>query len=352
VRVARVTKRFGAVVAVAALDLAVERGSFATLLGPSGCGKTTTLHMIAGFHEPDEGEIYIGGRPQRGVMPHRRRVGVVFQEYALFPHMSVFDNVAYGLRVRRLGAEELARRVRATLEQMELAGLERRFPQELSGGQQQRVALARALVLEPEVLLMDEPLSNLDAQLRVRVRAEIRDLQRRLGITTIYVTHDQEEALSISDRVAVMHLGVLQQYASPPDLYYRPANRFVAGFVGTANFVPAERVDAPAGAPCVRVGPQVLTVTGAAGPPGAPVTLVVRPEWIALAPAADAAPLRGHVEDASFLGTTVRYRVRVPALDHSLVVDDPHGPGKPVASGLVGLTLKDGAPYILPEGGT
>ena len=221
-------------------ELIVENGKFLTLLGPSGCGKTTTLRMIAGFERPDRGEILFDGRPVNDLPPYERNIGIVFQDYALFPHMTVFKNVAFGLEMKGLPKSEIERKVRWALEIVGLTGLENRYPEQLSGGQQQRVALARALVVEPEVLLLDEPLSNLDAKIRERLRGEIRRIQRELGITTIYVTHDQEEAMAISDRIAVMNFGKVEQVGKPLELYYRPETEFVARFLGLSNILELE----------------------------------------------------------------------------------------------------------------
>ena len=250
ISIREVVKRFGAVTAVDRADLAVHDGELFTLLGPSGCGKTTLLRLLAGFYQPDAGEIRFGDRVVSGLPPYERNIGMVFQNYALWPHMTVAGNVAYGLKLRKLGATEVAARLAEGLRKVNLTGFEARYPGQLSGGQQQRVALARALVLNPDILLLDEPLSNLDAKIRVQVRAEIRKLQRELGITTIYVTHDQEEALSLSDRVAVMKDGRVLQVGAPKELYERPRTRFVADFVGTNNLVPG-RVSGRAGADLV-----------------------------------------------------------------------------------------------------
>ncbi len=250
ITIREVVKRFGAVTAVDRADLAVRDGELFTLLGPSGCGKTTLLRLLAGFYQPDSGEIRFGDRVVSGLPPYERNIGMVFQNYALWPHMTVEANVAYGLKLRRLGTAEVAARLREGLRKVNLTGFESRYPGQLSGGQQQRVALARALVLNPDILLLDEPLSNLDAKIRVQVRAEIRKLQQELGITTIYVTHDQEEALSLSDRVAVMKDGRVLQIGAPKELYERPRTRFVADFVGTNNLVPG-RVSERAGAELV-----------------------------------------------------------------------------------------------------
>ena len=304
-----VTKRFGAATAVDRVSLEIGDGELFTLLGPSGCGKTTLLRMIAGFASVDGGDIRFGERRVDGLPPYARNIGMVFQNYALWPHMTVRGNVTYGLRLRKLAAAEIGRRLAAGLAKVNLTGLEDRYPGQLSGGQQQRVALARALVLNPDILLLDEPLSNLDAKIRVQVRGEIRALQKDLGITTIYVTHDQEEALSLSDRVAVMRDGRVQQVAPPKALYERPANRFVADFVGTNNFIP--------GVVTERAGAHVLVAT-ALGPvcarpavelaPGAACVLAVRPENVALDGAGENV-VEGHVRLAAYLGNTLRYDI-------------------------------------------
>ena len=239
-RLAGIEKRYGATVAVAGVDLEVRDGEFLTLLGPSGCGKTTTLGLIAGFFPPSAGEIFLRGRPVAGLPPFKRDIGVVFQDYALFPHMTAGENVAFGLRMRGLRKEEIESRVSEALGLVQLGGLAERRPLELSGGQRQRVALARALVIRPAVLLLDEPLSNLDLKLREEMRVEIAGLQRRLGITTVFVTHDQGEALVMSDRIAVMNAGRIEQLGTPADVYERPATRFVAQFIGRMNFLRGE----------------------------------------------------------------------------------------------------------------
>ena len=218
-------------------DLTIEPGSFVTLLGPSGCGKTTTLRMIAGFESPDEGEIYLGEQAINELTPNKRDTAMVFQSYALFPHYNVFDNVAYGLKLRKMDKDTIRKKVMDILELVELGGMEARMTNQLSGGQQQRVALARALVVEPSVLLFDEPLSNLDAKLRVSMRTEIRNIQQRVGITAIYVTHDQSEAMALSDQIIIMNKGVVAQIGTPQEIYYRPKDAFVANFIGEANFL-------------------------------------------------------------------------------------------------------------------
>jgi ABC-type Fe3+/spermidine/putrescine transport system ATPase subunit len=304
-----VTKRFGSTTAVDGVSLEIGDGELFTLLGPSGCGKTTLLRMVAGFYPVDAGAIHFGPRRVDGLPPYERNIGMVFQNYALWPHMTVRGNVTYGLRIRKLAAAEIERRLAAGLAKVNLTGLEDRYPGQLSGGQQQRVALARALVLNPDILLLDEPLSNLDAKIRVQVRGEIRALQQDLGITTIYVTHDQEEALSLSDRVAVMRDGRVQQMAAPKELYERPVNRFVADFVGTNNFI--------AGVLKERAGAHALVDT-ALGPirarpsadlaPGAACVLAVRPENVVLDGAGENV-VDGRVRLSAYLGNTLRYDV-------------------------------------------
>ncbi|KRE74754.1 ABC transporter ATP-binding protein [Paenibacillus sp. Soil750] len=235
-----VTKYFGTAKAVNDAHLTIQEGEFFTLLGPSGCGKTTLLRTIAGFYRQEEGDIYFGDRKINDVPTHERNIGMVFQNYAIFPHMTVFENVAYGLKARNVNKKETEQRVMEALEMVQLQHLRDRVPSNMSGGQQQRIALARAIVIRPGLLLMDEPLSNLDAKLRIKMRSDIRRLQKELNITTIYVTHDQEEALAVSDRIAVMSEGIIQQIAPPEDIYAYPANQFVANFIGTSNFIEAE----------------------------------------------------------------------------------------------------------------
>ena len=306
-----VVKRFGAVTAVDRADLSVRDGELFTLLGPSGCGKTSLLRLLAGFYQPDEGEIRFGERVVSGLPPYERNIGMVFQNYALWPHMTVAGNVAYGLKLRKLGGPEIATRLAEGLRKVNLTGYESRYPGQLSGGQQQRVALARALVLNPDILLLDEPLSNLDAKIRVQVRAEIRKLQQELGITTIYVTHDQEEALSLSDRVAVMKDGRVLQVGKPKELYERPRTRFVADFVGTNNLVPG-RVSGRAGAELVvdtAVG-TLRAVSDAAV--GERCVLAIRPENVAVDTGAGSDVgnvVRGRVNFVSYLGSALRYDV-------------------------------------------
>ena len=344
VHLRNVSKRLGGTVAVDDVSLEVPEGNFTTLLGPSGCGKTTTLRMIAGFYHPDAGDIFVRDVRVTDIPAHRRNTAMVFQEYALFPHMTVRENIGYGLRMRGVETTEAGRRIKIVVELVGLDGQEDKFPLHLSGGQQQRVALARALVVEPEVLLLDEPLSNLDAKLRVRVRTEIRALQQTLGKTTIYVTHDQEEALSISDRIAVMNRGRIVQIGPPREIYYRPADRFVADFVGLANFAPVEII----GPGMVRLGEAAFAVQSSM--PRGPSLLVVRPETIGLAerpPAEAGRPvLRGRVKTSAFLGTLARYWVDV--LGAEWIVDQP-APGDRMFDGDVFLTLTPDRTQVLPD---
>jgi putative spermidine/putrescine transport system ATP-binding protein len=278
-RLTNVVRRYGAFTAVDDVSLELRDGELVTLLGPSGCGKTTTLRMVAGFIAPDSGEIRFDDRRMNDVPPHRRNTAMVFQSYALFPHMTVAENVAFGLRMRRLPAAEQARRIGEVLEMVSLSGLEKRRPGQLSGGQQQRVALARAIVTRPDILLFDEPLSNLDAKLREKVRLEIRELQRRLGITSLYVTHDQAEALAISDRIVVMNRGRIEQVGDPTQIYRAPSTSFVADFLGAANIVEGKAlgnglVDSPVGR---------FAVPGDLAAAAGPVKLSWRPEDMKIA---------------------------------------------------------------------
>ena len=290
--VKRYDRGAGEAAAVQDLSLTVDDGEFICLLGPSGCGKTTTLRMIGGFPKPDSGDVRIDGVSVVNQPPERRPTAMVFQRYALWPHMNVWDNIAFGLEVRHRPRDEILRRVEATLDLVGLPGLGRRYPAQLSGGQQQRVALARALVLEPRILLLDEPLSNLDAQLRIHMREELTAIQRRVRITTVFVTHDQEEAMSIADRIAVMNVGVLEQMDSPETLYARPATLFVATFIGSMNRLEAQiEIEGR-----VRVGPFVVS----AGVPGSsgPLVAGIRPEDIELSANGEGEPARiEHVID-------------------------------------------------------
>ncbi|WP_432535145.1 ABC transporter ATP-binding protein [Kineococcus arenarius] len=328
--------------AVTDLDLEIGRSEFLTLLGPSGCGKTTTLRCVAGLHTPDAGEIRLDGRTvysaQANVPPDKRDINMVFQSYAVWPHMTTLENVMYGLRAKKYSRSDARAKARTMLELVGLAEFEARHATELSGGQQQRVALARALATEPSLVLMDEPLSNLDAQLRARMRDEIRQLQRSTGVTVLYVTHDQAEALSMSDRVVVMHKGLIQQIGDPWTLYHRPANKFVATFVGEANVVPGVVTAATAGSFTARtpsLGPGVALEVAVAAPqevpsPGAQVSVVFRPEWARVvadaAPASATAPntVRARLVSSEFLGD--HFELKYAAGEHEIRVQAVTGP--------------------------
>jgi iron(III) transport system ATP-binding protein len=355
VHVDGVSKRFahrvkGEIYAARDVHLDVQPGELLTLLGPSGCGKTTTLRMIAGFEQPDSGRIRFGDQDVTDLPANRRDIGFVFQNYALFPHLSVFENVAYGLRVRGERADAIVTRVGDVLALAGLAGYEHQFPAQLSGGEQQRVALARAIVIEPRVLLFDEPLSNLDAKLRVQMRQEIRDLQRRLEITTVYVTHDQEEAMAVSDRIAVMSQGSIVQLGTAEDLYYRPASEFVARFVGRVNLVAATvtSIDgdiatvAVLGA-CARVRAARSVRTGDA------VRLVLRPEAITLLADGASSAIRATLVSRTFLGEKAEYRLSCNG-EALQAVRYNAGPADRLPDGAtVGLRIDEDAITIVPH---
>jgi len=352
VRLVNIRKRFPNATAAAVDDVSLDipRGSLTTLLGPSGCGKTTTLRMIAGFYEPDQGDILIGERRVNDVPTHRRRTAMVFQDYALFPHMTVKDNVSYGLKLARTGADETARRVHHTLDFLDLKGLESRYPGQLSGGQQQRVALARALVMNPEVLLLDEPLSNLDARLRVSIRAELSSIQRQLGITTIYVTHDQDEALAMSDWIAVMNHGRVVQWGTPWDVYYHPRTAFLADFLGTVNLVQVPVLTTAPGSLTVQLGQHALEVPFDGEAPASEVLLAIRPETLRLGSPLNEAGLavNGLVVRRTFLGHLMRYAVRIG--DQEWLVDQPDpGASASLAEGNVTVVVNPRRLHVLPD---
>ncbi|MDX6743280.1 ABC transporter ATP-binding protein [Actinocorallia sp. A-T 12471] len=300
--------------AVKGVDMRIGEGEFFSLLGPSGCGKTTTMRMIAGFDEPTSGAVRLHGEDVTGVPPNRRDVNMVFQSYALFPHMSVADNVAFGLRRKGVGKAEAARKVSAMLETVGLAGREKRRPSELSGGQQQRVALARALVNDPRALLLDEPLAALDLKLRQTMQVELKRIQREVGITFVFVTHDQGEALTMSDRIAVMNDGRVAQLGSPREIYEHPASKFVAGFIGTSNLMSGKVTELRDGVAVIGLGDAERIVVAADGAQvGADIELTVRPEKIDMRteePGADRSRLRGTVTEVVYLGTSTNYNVR------------------------------------------
>ncbi len=323
-----VQKSYGQNAVVRSFDLSIARGEFVSFLGPSGCGKTTTLRMIAGFETPTAGTIRIDGRDVTGLRPNQRNVGMVFQSYALFPNLSVAENIGFGLKVARRPKDEIARRVAEMLAIIKLPQLGARYPYQLSGGQQQRVALARAIAIKPQVLLLDEPLSALDAKIRVSLRAEIRALQQELGITTVYVTHDQEEALSMSDRVVVMSEGRIEQVGTPFAIYNDPATRFVASFVGTLGVMEASVLDGATGR--LRIDGQEVVATRGAGRArsGETCAVALRPEAVTLGePGEGRNRMTGTIEDVAFLGSVVRIRVRFG--DNAVSLDTFNSPANP-----------------------
>jgi spermidine/putrescine ABC transporter ATP-binding subunit len=306
VRLDKVRKTFGTVVAVNDVSLDIERGTIFSLLGPSGCGKTTTLRLIAGFEQPNAGDVYIRGQRVTAIPPYRRDFSMVFQSYALFPHLNVAENVAFGLRMRRVPRAERGAAVNEALELVKLGALADRYPRQLSGGQQQRVALARAMVVKPAVLLLDEPLGALDKMLREEMQVELRGLQQRLGITAVFVTHDQEEALTLSDRVAVMRSGLIEQIGAPREIYDRPCNEFVAGFLGASNFLDGSVVSREGGIALVETaGGRVRVVTDSAAV-GAKVRLAVRPERVRMN-RPDGEGLSARVRDIVYRGSVTHY---------------------------------------------
>jgi putative spermidine/putrescine transport system ATP-binding protein len=319
-------KSFGQVAVVQHFDLAIQRGEFVSFLGPSGCGKTTTLRMVAGFEQPTSGAIRINDKDVTGLRPNQRNVGMVFQSYALFPNMTVADNVGFGLKVAKRPTAEIRPRVEEMLKLIKLPTHAGRYPYQLSGGQQQRVALARALAVKPQVLLLDEPLSALDAKIRISLREEIRSVQRSLGITTIYVTHDQEEALSMSDRIVVMNEGRVEQIGTPFEIYNFPRTRFVASFVGTLNILRGRVVDPATGRIAID-GQEVVAGRGLADAKAGDIrSVALRPEAVTLQDQrADRNKLNGTIEEVSFLGSIVRIRVRFK--ESAISLDTFNNPG-------------------------
>jgi ABC-type Fe3+/spermidine/putrescine transport system ATPase subunit len=349
VSVIGVSKRFGDHLVLRDISLEIPRGAFVTLLGPSGCGKTTLLRVMAGFYEPDAGEVRFEGRRMNGVPPYARHTPMVFQDYALFPHLSVEENIGYGLRLRRLSRQEIRERCARVLRLLGLEPFAGRSPGQLSGGQQQRVALARALVLDPTIVLLDEPLSNLDARLRVEIRGEIRDLQKRLNLTVVNVTHDQEEAMAVSDLIALMHGGVLIQTGVPAELYFRPRTRFAAEFVGVANLIPGTlsgrgadgfRVETAHG-PCrAEAGVDSL---GA----GQACLVMVRPQDLHFGQDGGGANLlSAEIVGHAFLGATIRYALKAGGLD--LRVDAPAAPEGARPLGPATLRFEANRAFVVP----
>lgn len=345
-----VVKRFpqrggsGEFTAVDHVSLSIRQGEFLTLLGPSGCGKTTTLRLIAGFEMPNEGRIVLDGKDITHQPPNKRDMTMVFQSYALFPHMSVFDNVAYGLHIQKMSRANIQAKVGAMLDMIGLGKLAARRPNQLSGGQQQRVALARALVMEPSVLLFDEPLSNLDAKLRVQMRSEIHRLQRRLNITSVYVTHDQEEAMAMSDRIVVMNSGRIDQIGDPQTIYRTPATRFVADFIGHANFYETQVEGVDNGAVVVKIFDRPVSIPSRSSfAVGDPVTAMLRPEALRLRDDPDLKQVT--IEQMMYLGAAVEYAVHLG--ERSWTVSDSN-PGQPFQEGeTVGLDFRPEAIHLL-----
>ncbi len=339
----------GIVRAVDQATVNIEEGEFVTLLGPSGCGKTTTLRLIAGFEFPTEGRIVLDGEQINEQPPNQRDMAMVFQSYAIFPHLTVFENIAYGLKIQRLSKNEIQEKVRKVLELTELMGLENRPPNALSGGQQQRVALARALVMEPKVLLMDEPLSNLDAKLREVMRIEIRRIQQTLGITSVYVTHDQVEAMTLSDQVVVMNQGRIEQIGSPPEIYRRPQTAFVADFIGTTNFVEGTVKGIDGETVVVDVWGQTLAAPKPDGPinEGQTVKMVLRPEAIEVVE--QGGQFQGVVRWASYLGSLVEYQIEVAGQRLFIADSDPRHTVIHPQGHEVGVKVLEDCLYILPN---
>ncbi len=341
----------GEVTAVSNVSLQIEKGEFITLLGPSGCGKTTTLRMIAGFEFPTAGTIRLDGEVINDFPPHKRDMSMVFQSYAIFPHLTVFENIAYGLKVQRLPKAEITERVGRVLGLVEMEGFGKRTPDQLSGGQQQRVALARALIMEPKVLLMDEPLSNLDAKLREQMRYEIRRIQQQIGITSVYVTHDQVEAMTMSDRIVVMNEGRIEQVGSPTEIYRRPNNRFVADFIGKANFVTGKVQGMADGRLSVAALGSTVTVAASENnfQAGQEVTLVIRPEMAQINPPQEAAHVEGIVRQSAYLGSLVEYDVEAGGQVLSLVEHDPRRTTIHAKGEKVQVRFLDDCLYVIPD---
>ena len=350
-----INKTFGDYKASDHVSFGIEKGKLIGLLGPSGSGKTTILRMIAGLEQPDSGEIIIDGKVVNDIPASERGIGFVFQSYALFRYMTVYDNIAFGLKVQKADKTYIKKRVTELIELIGLKGLEKRYPSQLSGGQRQRVAFARALAPNPQLLLLDEPFAAIDAKIRQELRTWLKDMIEKLGITSIFVTHDQDEALSMSDIIAVMRSGHIEQIGSPWEIYFRPANRFVADFVGTVNFLTARIVSAEGGTVAADHNGMLLQIpTEVPVEPGETVTLVVRPECIRLAEPGESVPegksLEGQIENYSFLGRMIRYWVRVG--EEQFIIDDANVDLSGARSGAVQLCLDTRKLHILKDGGS
>ncbi|ASS65437.1 MULTISPECIES: ABC transporter ATP-binding protein [unclassified Paenibacillus] len=353
IQIDSLSKSFGSFAAIRNVSLDIPAGSFTTLLGPSGCGKTTLMRLIAGFDEPDSGSIRIDGRQVNGIPAFKRQTPLVFQDYALFPHMTVDENIGYGLKLQKISRNESRRRVDEMLGMFGLDGLGSRLPKELSGGQQQRVAFARALVTGQKILMMDEPLSNLDAKMRVEVRQELRELQRRTGITAVFVTHDQDEALSMSDRIAVFEQGTIRQAGTPWEIYFKPNDAFVASFVGTANFIRGQVADLKGDELTVRCESSIIRVRshGRQYAVGEEIAMVARPECISIDVQEDGGTepypsWTGEIQSSSFLGRMFRYEVRCGST--TFLVDDADPSLRGFLQGRVRLRLNPDRIHVLP----
>ena len=340
----QINKYFGQSHVIKDVNIDFEKGHFVTFLGPSGCGKTTLLRMVAGFYEPDDGEILLNGKRIERIPPYSRNTAMVFQEYALFPHMNVFDNVSYGLRVKNRPKEEIERRVKEALDLMQLKGMEDRFPNQMSGGQQQRVAVARALVMNPEVLLLDEPLSNLDAKLRESVRVELRDIQKKMGLSTIYVTHDQSEALSMSDMIVVLKGGVVHQTGSPQEIYFEPKTPFVADFIGTTNLLSVKGL----GENTVSYGNDRIPTTKSVNA-GQEYCLSIRPECLKLVKEAvdGQVNVKVTIQNKMFLGEKIRYFVN-DSLGKEWIIDI-YDPGRTILEGEAYAAFPFGKAWLIED---
>ena len=350
-----ISKSFDGEMVLDDLSLSIKENSFVTLLGPSGCGKSTTLRIIGGFTPPDKGNVIFDGQDITKLPPNKRQLNTVFQKYALFPHMTIAENIAFGLKIKNKPKSYIDDKIKYALKLVNLSGFEKRDVTSLSGGQQQRIAIARAIVNEPRVLLLDEPLGALDLKLRQDMQYELIRLKNELGITFIYVTHDQDEALSMSDIIAVMRSGHIEQIGSPWEIYFRPANRFVADFVGTVNFLTARIVSAEGGTVAADHNGMLLQIpTEVPVEPGETVTLVVRPECIRLAEPGESVPegksLEGQIENYSFLGRIIRYWVRVG--EEQFIIDDANVDLSGARSGAVQLCLDTRKLHILKDGGS
>ena len=354
IKIENVTKKFGAFSAIDDISLDIPKGSFTTLLGPSGCGKTTLMRLIAGFYEPDAGSIYIEGNRVNGVPAFKRNTPLVFQEYALFPHMTVKENISYGLKLQKASKKEIQEKVTSMLDMFGLQGLESRYPEQLSGGQQQRVAFARALIMGQNVILMDEPLSNLDAKMRIEVRNELRQLQQRFGFTAIFVTHDQEEAMAISDHIAVFNKGQICQVGTPWDIYFKPESKFVADFVGAANFIAGEIFAIEDSEIVVKCNEAFIRVNKSSYQVeiGQKITLVIRPECISITAEerdhqSSQHVIIGNIVKSSFLGRSIRYWVEENQMQW--IVDDANPAIQGPLQGKVSMSLDHSKIHLLPE---